>query len=381
MSLLLPPRVAASRPVLLPVLRLLGWAVLVVVTVRAGHHPWSRIAAGVLMVLAACALYLSGERQPLAVRRVAVVVASVCGLTAIVLAPSGIAEVPVVLAAAELPLSFSGRALTVATAIDTVAFAAAVGWASRSLGGLLAGIGIPLLVQRAAQRQELRAERDRAQALLAEVQAGREAEAQAAALRERSRIAGEMHDVLAHSLAGLSLHLQAVRAVALRTGASPDLLTPLDTAAQLARDGLAEARAAVATLREPSSLGIDALPALVARHPGTAHLTEAGDPGAVDPPVGHAVYRAVQEALTNAARYAPGARVDVTLDWRPGELRVTVRDSGAATGEEARSDQGTGLGLAGMTDRIGSVGGQVRAGPAQGAGWQVEITVPRAGAS
>ena len=200
---------------------------------------------------------------------------------------------------------------------DTIAFGGVIGWISQSVAGLLAGTGIPLLVQRAVEHRDLVQERDRAQALLAEVQAGREAETQAAALRERGRIAREMHDVLAHSLAGLSVQLQAVRAVAARERVGPAVLEPLDKAAALAREGLGEARAAVSALRDPVGLGLDALPALVERHPGTAVLDETGTRGQVSVDAAHAVYRAVQESLTNAARYAPGSVVRVALEWQP----------------------------------------------------------------
>jgi signal transduction histidine kinase len=229
---------------------------------------------------------------------------------------------------------------------------------------------------RAGEQQALIAERDRAQALLAEVQAGREAEAEAAALQERGRIAREMHDVLAHTLAGLSLQLQAVRAVAAREGVPPEVLDPLDKAATLAQDGLAEARSAVGALRDPVGLGMDALPALVERHPGAATLEAVGRPSGLAPEAGHAVYRAVQEALTNAARYAPGSPVTVRLSWAPDGLTAQVADSGAAVGRNAPAAQGSGLGLAGMDERVRAVGGTVRAGPRDGGGWQVVVHVP-----
>jgi signal transduction histidine kinase len=233
-----------------------------------------------------------------------------------------------------------------------------------------------LLVQRELEHQELVRERDRAQALLAEAQNAREAEAQTAALRERGRIAREMHDVLAHSLAGLSLQLQAVRAVATRERVSEAVLEPLDKAAALAREGVAEARAAVSALRDPTGLGLDALPALVERHPGTATLSVHGEPAQVSAEAGHAVYRAVQEALTNAVRYSPGSPVTIELEWQTDALAVVVADSGASPGRTAVTGQGSGLGLAGMGERIRQVGGTMQAGPREGGGWQVRLSVP-----
>jgi signal transduction histidine kinase len=179
-------------------------------------------------------------------------VAIAAGLAVILLAPNGLGEIPVLVAVMAIPNAFPARVATALLITVTVLFGLAVWWVSDSFAGLLAGLAVPFLAQRAVQRREIVRERDRAQALLVELEIGRDAEAQAAALRERGRIAREMHDVLAHSLAGLSLQLQAARAVAAKEGASADVLGPLDRAADLARDGVAEARAAVGTLAIPS---------------------------------------------------------------------------------------------------------------------------------
>ena len=225
------------------------------------------------------------------------------------IAPKGLGEIPAFVVAGKIPFAIDAAGRTLVRRRDhAVVVGVVVGFVSRSLVGALAGLGIPLLAQRAVERRELIASRDEAQALLVEVQAGREAEAQAAALQERGRIARDLHDVLAHSLAGLSVQLQATRAVAAREGVAAAVLEPLDKAAALARDGLAEARAVVGALRDPVGLGLAELPALVERHPGEATLdARRRRPVEVDPDAGHAVYRAVQEALTNAARYAPGS--------------------------------------------------------------------------
>ena len=132
-----------------------------------------------------------------------------------------------------------------------VAFGVAVAWVEpHARSGLLAGFAVPFLALRRLEQVELRAERDRAVALLAELEKARDAQAQAAALAERGRIAREMHDVLAHSLAGLSLQLQAVRAVASRENVGPAVTVPLDRAAELARTGVEEAKAVVGALRD-----------------------------------------------------------------------------------------------------------------------------------
>ena len=354
--------------------RVPAWTAITVASVAQTHGTAERIATGVLMALAAVALQFVQADRP-ALRRAALLITTIAGLAACFTAPQGLAEIFVVVAASRATSAFEGRALTWFVVLDTVAFALTVGAITHSYPGLLAGLGIPALVQRAVEHRDLVRERDRATALLAEVQRGRESEARAAALQERGRIAREMHDVLAHSLAGLSVQLQAVRAVAARERVGPAVLEPLDKAATLARDGLAEARTVVSTLRDPVGLGLAELPALVERHPGDAALTVEGTPGAVSGEAGHAVYRAVQEALTNAARYAPGTTVRVALSWLPSHLAVDVVDTGPGTDRTAVAGVGTGLGLAGMGERLTAVGGSVHAGP-DGAGWRVTLDVP-----
>ena len=359
--------------------RLLAWVIVFGVTVAAGHKLSISVAGGVLMVLAVVGIQLSvmGSQR---LQAIGALLATAAGLAIIPLIPAGLGVIPVLVAATRYPAAFSRRWMQVITVIATVGFAAGIAWISRSVAGALAGLVVPLFVQRAEEHRQLVAERDRAQALLAELQATREAESQAAALRERGRIARDMHDLLAHSLAGLSLQLQAARTVAAREGAGPEVLAPIDTAAALARDGLAEARSAVSALRDPGGLGLDALPTLVDRFPGTATLLTVGEPGVLEPEKAHAVYRAVQESLTNAARYAPGAPVSVTVTWTPEHLSATVDDTGLPKGRAPvgtdRLDVGTGLGLAGMAERLRAVGGCVQAGPTPDGGWRVAIEVP-----
>ena len=320
--------------------RVIAWSLLVAAAVWAAHGLAAKVAAGVLMAVAALGTQLS-TREDSAYRPAATLVAIAAGLAVILLAPNGLGEIPVLVAVMAIPNAFPARVATALLIAVTVLFGLAVWWVSDSFAGLLAGLAVPFLAQRAVQRREILRERDRAQALLVELEIGRDAEAQAAALRERGRIAREMHDVLAHSLAGLSLQLQAARAVAAKEGASADVLGPLDRAADLARDGLAEARAAVGTLRDPVGLGVNDLGALVDRHPGDAQLHVTGAPASVSPEAGHAAYRAVQEALTNAARYAPGSHVTVSARLDGGLARRPDRGhrSGAGPRSGARPGQ------------------------------------------
>jgi len=363
----------------------LAWLAMTVGTVwSVPHGRWgldhtdARVVTAVLFGAAAVSIRLVPQRTPDHYYAGGVVVAMATGLASLFFAPSGLGEVPVYVAASRIPASFPERSGKWFTAAATVATSLTIGYISHSIGGLLAGIGVPFLAQRALDRQALVEQRDRAEALLAEVQAGRDAESQAAALRERGRIAREMHDVLAHSLAGLSLQLQAARAIAQKEGAGAAVLEPLERAASLARDGLAEAKSAVGTLNDPALHTIDEVPDLVRLHPGDATLVVTGDPAPLPRRAGHAAYRAIQESLTNTARYAPGSTVRVSLDWYPGRLTVQVDDGGAAPGHTPLTGHGTGLGIAGMRERLSAVGGTVEAGPHRG-GWRVSFTVPTVG--
>jgi signal transduction histidine kinase len=350
-----------------------------VVTGLSAHTTTEAIAASTLIAAAGLTFQgvLSSDRR---LRQAAIAACFGCGIAATIVAPGGVGEVAVLIAASRIPYGWNSGPMWGVTVLAASGFAVSISVISHSVAGLLAGIGVPMLVQRTVDHAALATERDRAQALLAEVQAGRDAETRAAALQERGRIARDLHDVLAHSLAGLSVQLQGVRALAAREGVGPVLLDPIDRAAALAQEGLAEARAAVGALRDPGGLGLDAVRALVDRHPGVVTLAEHGQhsAGSVSADAGHAAYRCVQEALTNAARYAPGAEVSVLFDWSDA-LTITVANS--APDRAAVQGQGSGLGLAGMQERLTDVGGSLTAGPTPDGGWSVIATLPIEGTS
>ena len=98
--------------------------------------------------------------------------------------------------------------------------------------------------------------------LVAELEATREAQAQAVTLRERARLAREMHDVLAHSLSALAVQLEGARLLARSRGADPDVADAIERSHRLARAGLDEARRAIEALRGENMPGPDRLPAL-----------------------------------------------------------------------------------------------------------------------
>lgn len=350
-----------------------------VVTVIGAPSPTLGITSGALMLAAGLSLTVARRASARHAGLSAIGLAIAAGITVILLVPGGFGTAPVLIGAAVLPRHLpTGRPRQAGIAVVCLTYGLSITATSGTAVGLVAGVGAWALADRSAEHAAFRAEHDRALVLLAEVEASRQAQREAAAAQERNRIAGEMHDVLAHSLAGLSMQLQAVRAVAAAEGASSSITGPIDRAAELAREGAREARAAVGALRGPRLRGMAELEGLVEGFPGEVGLRVSGQPGLLDAEAGHAVYRAVQEAMTNAARYATGSSVDVHVAWDDAAwLRVRVRDHGLPPGGELSGVKGSGTGIRSMAGRVRGAGGRLAAGPApDGPGWLVEMTVP-----
>ena len=207
-------------------------------------------------------------------------------------------------------------------------------------------------------RRQYRVSEAQARALLEE-------QARVAGLTERSRIARDLQDVLAHSLGGLVIQLEAVDAL-LESGRPDDAQARVRAARKLAVSGLDEAKEAVTALREPD----EPLSALVAGLAGT-HRAIGGevavrgdaDRGILGAAGRTAVRRAVQEVLTNARRHAPGAPTTLDLDWDDDMLTVTASTAGGRS--PGAVPPGGGHGLTGMRERVTEAGGSmtVREGP------------------
>lgn len=211
---------------------------------------------------------------------------------------------------------------------------------------------------------------------LARAQTATEEHARAAALAERTRIARELHDVLAHSLAGLSLNLQGARLMLVRDGASAEAIAQVERAQKLASEGLAEARKAVAALRD-DAVGVErAVADLLAGYRmdsgARADLKVEGEPRELDAAVGTALVRAVQEALANTRKHAPKADVEVILSYTSGTVELTVADRQGRRPPEAPT---AGYGLRGMTERVALLDGRLDSGPVED-GWRIHLTVP-----
>lgn len=203
--------------------------------------------------------------------------------------------------------------------------------------------------------------------------------AEQARLRERARIANDMHDSLGHQLS-----LAALTAGSLEVAA--DLDERHRATATAVRESIAMAtermREIIDVLRDeddpaPMIAGGERIGDLVARAVAagvTVDLEVTGDVEAVEPMRYRAAYRTVQEAITNATKYAPGARVSVRLHGLDDETRVVVTNGPPA---EPGPDSRGGRGLVGLRERVRLVGGTLRAGPHEG-GYQVVVRLPRA---
>jgi signal transduction histidine kinase len=218
---------------------------------------------------------------------------------------------------------------------------------------------------------------DRTELLLAELQEARDDQARLATAAERARIAGELHDVLAHSLSGLSIQLEGARKLASNEGSSDELRSVLNRSSALAKEGLVEARSAVSALRDEDLTTIERLPELVERCQRDLSLSVSlvveGVARPVPAEVDLTLYQAVGEALTNVSRHAPGAAACVLVEWMPAQVHLRVVDQGGATGSPVVD--GGGWGLFGMRQRVARLGGRVVAG-SDGSGWSVDIVVP-----
>jgi signal transduction histidine kinase len=244
-----------------------------------------------------------------------------------------------------------------------------VGGLAQTAGAI--GLGLAMAFRRRVVRASYRNRE-----LSDELRSSREAEQRNALAAERARLARELHDVLAHTLSSLSLHLESTRVLAKSRKVDGEVMVQLERAVALARTGLEEARSAVGTLREDALPGPARLGQLVAdfgRDSGVdAHFVERGTHRPLPPEARVALFRAAQEGLTNVGKHAGASRVDVSLDWLEDDVVLRIHDDG---GGAAVTEGRGGNGLRGMRERAELVGGQVVAGPGD-TGFLVEVRLP-----
>ncbi|HEX7165998.1 MAG TPA: histidine kinase [Acidimicrobiales bacterium] len=228
--------------------------------------------------------------------------------------------------------------------------------------------------------------------LLADLKQAQADLAERAALGERQRIARELHDVLAHTLSVIMLHITGAR-LALETDPA-EASAALQQAEQLGRRSLADVRQVVGLLR-PDSPGADgaapqpdasAIDTLVAGYRAAGidvDLSIDGDVARIPPQEGLLLYRIVQESLTNVAKHASERAASVRLAVGP-PLELEVRSPAPAAtpaGAAHTANGGAGLGLLGMRERAVAMGGELVVGATPGGGeWRVALRVPSVGA-
>ena len=231
--------------------------------------------------------------------------------------------------------------------------------------------------ENAAQRSQSEAEQARLR--LAE----QEQRARSATVEERTRIARELHDIVAHSLSVIVVQAEGGRALAAK---HPDRAPAvLATIAETSREALEEMRQMVGLLRsggaEPEQVtyrptpGLTDLAELVRKTSETAEFTAFGTVPRVSPALGLTVYRVVQESLTNVLKHAgPGATARVTIAYTAESIEIEVSDNGRVAATPDR----LGHGLQGMRERVALHGGSMSAQPRPGGGFVVRVWLPYA---
>ena len=227
-------------------------------------------------------------------------------------------------------------------------------------------------------------------ARLADADAEQERVARQTVLDERTRIARELHDLVAHSMSIVSVQAGVGHHLIDRDPAQAK--AALATIESTSRQALTEMRRMLGVLRletdpqgqvevhplepQPGSADIATLVAEAVDSGLDAHLVLEPDSSLPDlaPGVALSAYRIVQEALTNARKHAGLARVTVTIRSAPDQLTITVDDDGR--GVSTMVGHGGGFGLIGMRERAAVLGGELRAGPRPGGGFRVEATLP-----
>ena len=386
------PRPLAAWRAWRPSPRVRDLAVVAVVAVPTGMDAWwntagSRQADGwtYALLVAQLVALVGRRRSPLAVT-----VACGLALTAwYVMGHHGEAlNLPTMVGLYTLAVQGDRRASVVAGVVAAAWFGGLAELEGNPIGSPvleMAWPAVPLLLGEVVRgrRELLAAYVERAERAEAE----REREGRRRAEEERLRIARELHDVVAHTLVAVNVHMNVASQA---FGSHPDAAErALAQARASSKEALAELRAAVAVLRadqpgahEPTAPtpGLDGVGDLVtgARRAGVdVTLDDATGDVTVPAVVGLAAYRIVQESLANVLRHARATRATVRLAVEGGALVVEVADDGVGPPPPARGADGPGgFGLVGMAERAAVLGGALAHGPLPGGGFRVRATLP-----
>jgi signal transduction histidine kinase len=271
-------------------------------------------------------------------------------------------------------------------------FVVALQFAVAGLAGVLSRTRQAYLREVEGRAEQAEAERDRQVAL--------------AAAQERTRIARELHDVVAHHVSLMAV--QAEAAASLLPGRPAEASKSVEIIGQTAREALTELRRLLGVLRTPAGRTAPTGPAPPSpsisqlddvlgpvRQAGiTVDLRVHGNPARLPPGVDLTAYRIVQEALTNTVRHSGAGQAAVTVSYEPGYVTVSVTDTGNGPAAARRRDQppaagretpnghqprpasSGGFGLAGIAERVASCGGSLTLGPGRSGGFAVTARLP-----
>src|SRR3954470_22424308 len=254
--------------------------------------------------------------------------------------------------------------------------------ASGAIVGLLFSVIPWFLVMRLVRRLIERGREP--ETLVEELRESRAAHAESVAIAERSRVARDMHDVLAHSLSALALQLEGARLLARDRRADPEVVASIERAHHLAAGGLAEARQAIGALRGDELPGPERLAALAdafgEHSDATCTLDVTGEPRELSSEARLALYRTAQEALTNVRRHSAADRVEIALCYADEGTTLVVQDFGpgapvAVVGGSNGAGGSGGYGLTGMRERAELLAGRLSAEPTPD-GFRVELWLP-----
>jgi signal transduction histidine kinase len=340
-----------------------------------------------LLLPLACVPVVFLRRRPLPVLGVMTAAAGMVATTGAALLPFGVLlGLALYFAALDLP---RGRSIVLALAVATVLGAAVVysAVADRTAQSATEVVENFVPLTGAWFIADSVAARRRYQAGLAwQIERERAAEVR----EERVRIAREMHDVVAHSLAVITVQAGVGRRLASKHPEEASAaLESIETIGRTAQDELhvvlgllRDGEAGAAPLAPaPGLIDVKDLVDTVRASGIPVELRMEGTDRRLSPSLELSVYRVMQEALTNVVKHAPGARAVAGITVSAGKVRLDVRDDGGpdrrqAGGQAPRGEPGTGHGIVGMRERIGAFGGWLAAGPTVGGGFQVTAEIP-----
>ena len=362
LALISPPHSATQRAVQIACFSAVGLALLtwIAADVRPRYRTWGLpVALGVMAIAGGVAAVTSGSGQTL--------VAFAC-----------------------IAAFWAGSETDLPTAVAVAAAGIFSIWVAGGIADSNFGTmaGDPLLIAVCAmfglQRRSYRVQAEQSAALLAQHERLRAEQRRADVLDERTRIAREIHDVLAHSLGALGIQIQAAKAMLTDRGDVDRAVGALTTAQRMAADGLTETRRAVHALRVDTLPLGEELAALVDTHRKRYHvpvtLKTSGMARALPPDASLALLRTAQEAMVNAAKHAPGRRVAIRLDYGENDVRLSVVNGlDGADASVRRTGHAGGYGLTGMRERLRLLDGTLRAGPKEN-DWTVTAELPLAAA-